>query len=153
MDCYILPDRYWSQLGLSIMRHCEDKVGVSRAVLNVPVQCTRCCCHNCREAYRTDWASTCCSRQDRWCRKPSRLEEARCPLPFWIFNQRLSSGFGRSRVDNLCCSNLAASAVAEAVSMNKFWFGGCMQKSFIRRPKNPECTYHYGTLRNSNTII
>ena len=71
--------------------------------------------------------------------------------------QRLSSGFLRPRVDNLCgnggCSNLAASAVAEAVSMNKFWFGGCMQKTFIRRPKNPECTYHYGTLWNSNTIM
>ena len=37
MDCYILPDRYGSQLGLSIMRHSKDKVGVSRAVLNVPV--------------------------------------------------------------------------------------------------------------------
>ena len=71
--------------------------------------------------------------------------------------QRLSSGFVRPRVDNLCgnggCSNLAASAVAEAVSMNKFWFGGCMQKTFIRRPKNLECTNHYGVLWNSYTIM
>ena len=37
MDCYILPGRYRGRLDLSIMRHCEDKVGVSRAVLNIPV--------------------------------------------------------------------------------------------------------------------